>query len=167
MPASPHIRPSKDRDARAFYQFNRRIRVPAAIGLPVDRGIFMGLSRAFRFSTLRSTTIPGAMLPATWPGILPPTRLFFDALSSIRCFPGFPNPFSTPIRMPGISWCKRRNVPHSRPISIVPGCPRERSRLISRARSEKGLCICKIRAMFDRSSGITRSPHKEARKKHE
>jgi hypothetical protein len=29
------------RDARAFYQFNRRIRVPAAIGIPVDRGIFM------------------------------------------------------------------------------------------------------------------------------
>jgi ribosomal protein S12 methylthiotransferase accessory factor YcaO len=27
------------RDARAFYQFNRRIRVPAAIGIPVDRGI--------------------------------------------------------------------------------------------------------------------------------
>ena len=29
------------RDAGAFYQFNRRIRVPAAIGIPVDRGIFM------------------------------------------------------------------------------------------------------------------------------
>jgi ubiquinone biosynthesis protein len=29
------------REARAFYQFNRRIRVPAAIGIPVDRGIFM------------------------------------------------------------------------------------------------------------------------------
>jgi len=28
--------------------------------------------------------------------------LFFDALSSVRCFPDFPNPFSTPIRMPGI-----------------------------------------------------------------
>jgi ubiquinone biosynthesis protein len=29
------------RDARAFYKFNRRIRVPATIGIPVDRGIFM------------------------------------------------------------------------------------------------------------------------------
>ena len=30
------------RDARAFYKFNRRIRVPAAtIGVPIDRGIFM------------------------------------------------------------------------------------------------------------------------------
>jgi ubiquinone biosynthesis protein len=29
------------RDARAFYQLNRRIRVPAPIGLPFDRGIFM------------------------------------------------------------------------------------------------------------------------------
>jgi ubiquinone biosynthesis protein len=41
MPARPHIRPSKDRDARAFYQFNRRNRVPAAVGISVDRGIFM------------------------------------------------------------------------------------------------------------------------------
>jgi ubiquinone biosynthesis protein len=29
------------RDARALYKFNRRIRVPATIGIPVDRGIFM------------------------------------------------------------------------------------------------------------------------------
>jgi ubiquinone biosynthesis protein len=29
------------REARAFYKFNRRIRIPAIIGLPVDRGIFM------------------------------------------------------------------------------------------------------------------------------
>ena len=29
------------RDARAFYKFNHRIRVPATIGIPVDRGIFM------------------------------------------------------------------------------------------------------------------------------
>jgi ubiquinone biosynthesis protein len=29
------------RDARAFYKFNRRIRIPAPIGIPVDRGIFM------------------------------------------------------------------------------------------------------------------------------
>ena len=29
------------RDARDFYKFNRRIRVPATIGVPVDRGIFM------------------------------------------------------------------------------------------------------------------------------
>jgi ubiquinone biosynthesis protein len=29
------------RDARAFYKFNRPIRVPAIIGVPVDRGIFM------------------------------------------------------------------------------------------------------------------------------
>src|SRR5271166_4740659 len=29
------------RDARAFYKFNRRIRVPATIGIPLDRGIFM------------------------------------------------------------------------------------------------------------------------------
>src|ERR1700732_5332704 len=29
------------RDARAFYKFNRRIRVPATIGVPIDRGIFM------------------------------------------------------------------------------------------------------------------------------
>jgi ubiquinone biosynthesis protein len=29
------------RDARAFYKFNRRIRIPASIGIPVDRGIFM------------------------------------------------------------------------------------------------------------------------------
>jgi ubiquinone biosynthesis protein len=29
------------RDARAFYKFNCRIRVPATIGIPVDRGIFM------------------------------------------------------------------------------------------------------------------------------
>ena len=28
-------------DARAFYKFNRRVRVPATIGIPVDRGIFM------------------------------------------------------------------------------------------------------------------------------
>ena len=34
--------------------------------------------------------VPGAML----------TGLFFDALSSIRCFPDFPDPFSTLIRMP-------------------------------------------------------------------
>ena len=52
------------------------------------------------------------------------------------------------------------------PISIVPGCPRERSRLISRARSRNSLCICtklidafpEICAMFHAgSSGITRS----------
>jgi hypothetical protein len=61
-------------------------------------------SRAFRFSTLRSTTNPGAMLPG----------LFFDAWSSIRCFPDFPNPFSTPIRVPGIFCCKRRNMPRPR-----------------------------------------------------
>jgi ubiquinone biosynthesis protein len=29
------------RDARAFYRFNRRVHVPATIGDPVDRGIFM------------------------------------------------------------------------------------------------------------------------------
>ena len=29
------------RDAHAFYKFNRRIRVPATIGIPLDRGIFM------------------------------------------------------------------------------------------------------------------------------
>jgi ubiquinone biosynthesis protein len=29
------------RDAHAFYKFNRRIRVPATIGSPLDRGIFM------------------------------------------------------------------------------------------------------------------------------
>jgi ubiquinone biosynthesis protein len=29
------------RDARAFYKFNRRICVPAAVGIPVDRGLFM------------------------------------------------------------------------------------------------------------------------------
>jgi ubiquinone biosynthesis protein len=29
------------RDARAFYKFNRRIHIPATIGIPVDRGIFM------------------------------------------------------------------------------------------------------------------------------
>jgi len=29
------------RDARAFYKFNRRIRIPAPMGIPVDRGIFM------------------------------------------------------------------------------------------------------------------------------
>jgi len=29
------------RDARAFYKFNCRIRVPATVGIPVDRGIFM------------------------------------------------------------------------------------------------------------------------------
>jgi ubiquinone biosynthesis protein len=29
------------RDAQAFYRFNRRIRVPAVVGMPVDRGIFM------------------------------------------------------------------------------------------------------------------------------
>src|SRR5208282_5615249 len=29
------------RDARAFYKFSRRIRVPATIGIPLDRGIFM------------------------------------------------------------------------------------------------------------------------------
>ena len=29
------------RDARAFYQFNRRIHIPATIGSPVDGGIFM------------------------------------------------------------------------------------------------------------------------------
>ena len=38
------------------------------------------------------TTNPGAILPG----------LFFDALSSIRCFPDLPNPFSTSIRMPRI-----------------------------------------------------------------
>ena len=57
-------------------------------------------ARAFRFSRLLSTTNPGAMPPG----------LFFDALSSIRCFPDFPNPFSMPIRMPGISLCKRKNM---------------------------------------------------------
>jgi hypothetical protein len=77
-----------------------------------------------------------------------------------------------PISMPG--WKPSRMAPecsqakpscepgafHSRgstgPISIVPGCPRERWRLISRARSEKSLCKCTknllavsaIRAMF-------------------
>src|SRR5208283_163352 len=49
------------------------------------------------------------------------------------------------------------------PISIVPGYPRERSRLISRAQSEKSLCTCKnlVGARFEnpcdvpfRSSGI-------------
>jgi ubiquinone biosynthesis protein len=29
------------RDARAFYKFNRRIRIPAPIGSPLDRGVFM------------------------------------------------------------------------------------------------------------------------------
>src|SRR6201993_5040138 len=29
------------RDARAFYKLNRRIRVPATIGIPIDRGLFM------------------------------------------------------------------------------------------------------------------------------
>ncbi len=29
------------RDARAFYKFDRRIRIPATIGSPLDRGIFM------------------------------------------------------------------------------------------------------------------------------
>jgi ubiquinone biosynthesis protein len=29
------------RDARAFYKFNRRICIPAPIGIPVDRGVFM------------------------------------------------------------------------------------------------------------------------------
>jgi hypothetical protein len=38
----------------------------------------------------------------------------WTSYGSIRCFPDFPNPFSTPIRMPGILWCKRRNMPRSR-----------------------------------------------------
>ena len=103
------------RDARAFYKFNRRIRVPATIGIPVDRESLWSSSRAFRFSTLRSTTNPGAMLPG----------LFFDACSSIRCSPDFPNPFFTPIRMPGISWCKRgKRLPaHARASGLEPGGP--------------------------------------------
>ena len=62
------------RDARAFYKFNRRIRVPC-LQPSASRSIGQSLwssSRAFRFSTLRSTTNPGAMLPG----------LFFDPLFS-------------------------------------------------------------------------------------
>ena len=71
------------------------------------------LSRAFRFSTLRSTTNPGAMLPG----------LFFDAfLDPLFC--GLPESISTPIRMPGISSCKRRNMPaHARASRLEPGGP--------------------------------------------
>src|SRR5271165_6002069 len=94
-------------------------------------------------------------------------------------------PSSTPISMPG--WKPSRMPPkcsqakpscepgafHSRgsisPLSIVPGCPRERSRLISRARSPKVVQMHKqLLARFGnpcdvpcRGSGITRSPHKE------
>src|SRR6202035_898195 len=38
-----------------------------------------------------------------------PPDLFFASWFSIRCFPDFPNPFFTPIRMAEISWCKRKN----------------------------------------------------------
>jgi hypothetical protein len=71
---------------------------------PVDRGIFMGF--------VQGVPLLDALLDdESWRDAV---RLVFDALSSIRCFPDFPNPFSTPIRMPGISWCKRRNMPRSR-----------------------------------------------------
>jgi hypothetical protein len=63
------------------------------------------------------------------------------------------------------------------PISIVPGCPRERPRPISRARFEKDLCICKqlvgafrksVRRFFEKLRNHPEPPHrKEARKKHE
>jgi hypothetical protein len=62
------------------------------------------VSRAFGFSRLHLTNESRRAAAG----------LFFDALSSIRCFPDFPNPFSTPLRMLGISWCKRRNMPRSR-----------------------------------------------------
>jgi hypothetical protein len=53
------------------------------------------------------------------------------------------------------------------PISIVPGCPCERSRQISRAPSEKDLCVCEqlVGAFLENpcdvsciGSGITRMP---------
>src|SRR5208282_2485588 len=62
------------------------------------------------------------------------------------------------------------------PISIVPGYPHKRSRLISRARSEKSLCTCErlVGARFGnpcdvpfRSSGIIPEPsQRKQRKEH-
>src|SRR5271166_595952 len=73
---------------------------------------------------------------------------------------------------------------HSRgstdPISIVPGCPRERSQLISRARFQKSLCKCNklvdafrksvrcsIQKLRNHPEPSQRKQRKELRKKHE
>jgi hypothetical protein len=138
MPASPHIRPSKDRDARAF---TNSTAASASLQPSASRSIgesLWSVSRAFGFSRLHSTANPGAMLPG----------LFFDALSSIRCLPEFPNPFP---RRPACRESHGANAEtcptHARFLSFR-AAQRERWRLISRARSEKGLCICKIREIF-------------------
>ena len=77
MPAPPQIRPSKDKDTAVLvYKFSRRIRIPRSSASRSIGESLWNSSGAFRFSTLRSTTNPAAMLPG----------LFFDAWSSIRCF---------------------------------------------------------------------------------
>ena len=80
------VTPAKLPAGKASQSCPRGLRSRSAAGLGI-------------FSTRRPTTNPGALLPG----------LFFEALSSIRRFPDFPNPFFTPIRMAGISWCKRVN----------------------------------------------------------
>jgi hypothetical protein len=72
--------------------------IASALRRPDRSGNLYGAGRGR--SAGRRSTDPGAMLPG-W---------FFDACSSISCFPDFPNPFSTTIRMPGILWRKRRKL---------------------------------------------------------
>ena len=105
MPAPPQIRPSKDKDTAVLvYKFSRRIRIPAIIRIPVDRRIFMEFVGG----------VPLLDAPLDYESRRDAARLVFRRLVLDPLFCDFMNPFSAPNRMPGISWCKRRNMPRSR-----------------------------------------------------
>ena len=105
MPAPPQIRPSEDKDTAVLvYKFSRRIRIPAIIRIPVDRRIFMEFVGG----------VPLLDAPLDYESRRDAARLVFRRLVLDPLFCDFMNPFSAPNRMPGISWCKRRNMPRSR-----------------------------------------------------
>ena len=68
------------RDARALYKFNRRIRVPATIGIPVDRGIFMEFVEA----------VPLLEAPLDYESRRDAARLVFRRLILDPLFSGLP-----------------------------------------------------------------------------
>ena len=133
------------RDARAFYKFNR---ASASLQPSASRSIGESLWSSSRASAPRRSARPncGSMLPG----------LFFDALSSIRCFRDFPNPFSTPIRMPGILCANAEtHSAHARTAGLEPGGPAFRT-AAPRAHRTLSLLRHRRRAIVRRPEPATR-----------
>jgi hypothetical protein len=134
MLAPPHVRPSADQDVAAvlveLLQPGTWIAPAQARWLPVIEALLEAFLRHFDVFRFRARTSEGNAIGFKTVRAKPCARtrccafktrpryscgwLKIAQRSWIRCILDFPNPFFTPIRMPGTSWCKRRNMPRPR-----------------------------------------------------